>query len=323
MKLQVEAQQSPIADEARARIALVLPVFKGILFALQRGRVERLGGHARITLADLGREYREGDGDCGICFEYAVHEALNREDRNIYPIVSDVLETFCRIKGGAKSILFGAEKSGAISLVETPEKLLTEESRVLSGKIGQPAKLKRRWNTIKKAFRNSEARLWLPNSISGIWKADLFIGSEEKGRWVGTTLKLNRRDFEGAPGLRVAIYPESRAGEGPMKDEATNLILCPLPYNHSFMELFYSSFFIVKQFLAADARVPAPVALPGAADRFVAEQLAQRRDFSVLDVIEHMSPLGQPGLTIRREVGQGDENTPVDAVAPVPSTVRN
>jgi hypothetical protein len=73
MKLQVETQQAPIADQARARIALVLPVFKGILFALKLERVHRLGGYHRVTLADLGREYREGDGDCGICFEYAVH----------------------------------------------------------------------------------------------------------------------------------------------------------------------------------------------------------------------------------------------------------
>jgi hypothetical protein len=213
-----------------------------------------------------------------------------------------------------------ASNTQFISLIETPEQLITDDSRVLSGKIGQPAKLKKNWNAIKKAFRNSEARRWLPNSISGIWKADLFIGSVAKGQWVGTTLKLNKNDFEGAPGLRVAIYPETRIGEGPVRDENTNLILCPLPYNQSFMELFYSSFFVVKQFLAADARVPKPVALPGAADRFVAEQFEQRRDFPVLDVISAMAPLGQPGLTEAAQVGYGDENTPIDAVAPIAHT---
>jgi hypothetical protein len=86
------------------------------------------------------------------------------------------------------------------------------------------------------------------------------------------------------------------------------------------MELFYSSFFVVKQFLAADARVPKPVALPGAADRFVAEQFEQRRDFPVLDVISAMAPLGQPGLTEAAQVGYGDENTPIDAVAPIAHT---
>ena len=62
MKLQTEKQKAPIADAARARIALALPVLKGVLLALQQDRVARLGGHEKVTLADLGREYREGSG---------------------------------------------------------------------------------------------------------------------------------------------------------------------------------------------------------------------------------------------------------------------
>jgi hypothetical protein len=117
MKLQTEEQSAQISDAARARIALALPVLKGVLFALQRDRVEGLGGHAKVTLSDLGREYRERSGDCGICFEYAVHDSLKAQDPKICPLLSEILEDHCGIKSGAQSILFGAEKTGSIVLI--------------------------------------------------------------------------------------------------------------------------------------------------------------------------------------------------------------
>lgn len=320
MKLQSALQGERVSDAARARIALTLPVLKGILFALAGERVLRLGGHPKITLADLGREYREGSGDCGICFEYAVHDSLRAKDPNVHALISNLLDDYCGIKSGAESILFGAEKSGAISLIETSATLLDNESRVLSGKVGQPAKLLKNWGPIKRALRSVEARNRLPASIRGLWKADLFLGSAAEGRWVGSTLKLNRADFEGAAGLRVGIYPEVKKGEGPVLDDRNNLVLCPLPYDAHFMEIFYSSFFLVKQFLLANAKVPPPVNLPNSADRFVAQQLEDRRLFPVLDVIDAMYPLGQPGLARDAVVGDSaaDPDAPVDAVAPLP-----
>lgn len=322
MRLQKETQTNPVSDAARARIALALPVLKGVLFALQRDRVERLGGYEKITLSDLAREYREGSGDCGICFEYAVHDALRAKDANIYSILSETIESYCGIRTGAESILFGAEKTGGISLIETSADIINNDSRILSGKTGQPAKLKKQWDAIKKSLHDRKARERLPNSIKGLWKADLFLGSSTEGRWVGTTLKLNKADFEGAAGLRVGIYPETRRGERPSVDDSNNLILCPLPYDSSFMEIFYSSFFTIKQFLVADARLPKPVALPNSADRLVAQQLFERRDYSVLELIEAMYPMGQPNLTSEStvdEAAQGSEAAPLDAVAPVPA----
>lgn len=131
---------------------------------------------------------------------------------------------------------------------------------------------------------------------------------------------MNKPDFEGAAGLRIGIYPETRAGEGPTNDETNNLILCPLPYDNSFMELFHSAFFTLKQLLLADAKLPKPVNLPNSADRFVAQQFEDRRMFAVLDIIEAMYPLGQLDLVSESVVGpsQDDAAAPLDAVAPVP-----
>ena len=86
------------------------------------------------------------------------------------------------------------------------------------------------------------------------------------------------------------------------------------------METFYSAFFAVKQLLLADAKVPKPVALPSSADRFVAQQFEDRRDFPVLEIIENMYPMGQTNLTAESVVGpaRDDAVAPLDAIAPVP-----
>jgi hypothetical protein len=54
--------------------------------------------------------------------------------------------------------LFGAEKSGKWSLINTSQELINEDSRVLSGGIGQPPKLLRLWNTLTRAMNTEAAR---------------------------------------------------------------------------------------------------------------------------------------------------------------------
>ena len=66
----------------------------------------------------LPRLRRPSDGDIGICFEYAVHDALNKQNPMILDRVSNGL-ALCNIPGyGISSILFGAEKAGAVNLID-------------------------------------------------------------------------------------------------------------------------------------------------------------------------------------------------------------
>ena len=75
-------------------------------------------------------------------------------------------------------------------------------------------------------------------------------------------------------------------------------MVCPIPYDGSFMELFYTSWSIVQQFIAADAEMPREVNLPVPADRQAARELVSRRDYPVVDVIEALEPLSQIDLTV-------------------------
>lgn len=156
----------------------------------------------------LARLYRPGDGDCGICFEYAVHDAISNGEPDVLERIDDALTRHCRVQGDkATSILFGAEKTGSQQLIDTTGEVLTDDSLLLHGRRGRPLKLKRHLNLIAAAFRRKGVRPALPYSISGLWKADLFLGKSDTDRWVGTTVKINPQRLESARGLRVGIVP--------------------------------------------------------------------------------------------------------------------
>lgn len=67
------------------------------------------------------------------------------------------------------------------------------------------------------------------------------------------------------------------------------------------MELFYTGWRIVQQFIQADAKVPASVALPAPADRQVARELEMRRDFPIVEVIAALEAQSQRDLLVPEE----------------------
>jgi len=262
MEIRSEQQLHPVADEVSAITAVARPILSGILLSLKADVVAEVGGRDSVKLKMLPRLRRAGDGDTGICFEYAAHDAVRRQDPSVVERVYDALAQ-CNVPGNeVASILFGAEKQGSQQLINTAGALLTEESRLLSGYRGQPVKLRRHLSAAAAAFRKKGVGSDLPQSISGLWRADLFLGSPDADRWVGTTVKINRSDLRGDRGLRVAVVPANEGrSDAIYKDEQRNLVVCPLPYDGSFVETFYKAWEVVTQFLEADARVPKEVAL--------------------------------------------------------------
>lgn len=133
INIQVEQQQGRVADEVSALIAVIRPILHGLLFAIKNDVVNETGGIHNLKLFMLPRVYRPGSGDCGICFEYAVHDAIQRKDPMIIERVHDSLTSFCRVPGNdTASILFGAEKTGALQLIGNADDLLTDDSRILT-----------------------------------------------------------------------------------------------------------------------------------------------------------------------------------------------
>ena len=297
LELQLEFQENPVIDEVSAITAIVRPILAGILYSLKEQVIREAGGQNDVKLFKLPRLRRPGDGDIGICFEYAVHDAIRKKNPLIMERVEDALHQ-CNLFGREMaSILFGAEKNGALNLIETASELLTDESILLYGTKGRPAKLKAHIRSVAAAFRRPIMRTFLPQSISGLWKADLFTGNSDTDRWIGTTLKINRNQLEGAKGLRLGIVPASEGeSDAIVKDDQKNLVICPLPYDRSFMQAFYQAWEVVVQFLSADAKLPNEASLPRPPSRQVARYLEDRREFPVREVIAALDPLSQAHL---------------------------
>lgn len=325
MIIHQEQQLNPVAGEVQALLAVVGAILKGVLYALKKEVALEIGDYENMKLFMLARARKQGDGDCGICFEYAVHEALNSGDPHVLERIQDALK-LCKISGDPRSLLFGIEKSGRQQLIDTVHQEFTDDSRVLSGTQGQPPKIKRHLNELARAFRRRSTSL--PTSISGLWKADLFLGVPEAERWVGTTVKINSKALVGAQGLRIGIVPSlSGNSDKVVKDDTKNLVICPLHHDGQFMEVFYDAWNIVLAFLSADAQIPKEVVLPNPAHREVARQLQQRREFPVLDVIEALKVFAQPDLleTASKQAGlqtlaPGDDLANM-VVAPLPRLI--
>lgn len=325
LQLRIETQRNPVADDVSALFAVIRPILEGLLHALKADVVAEVGGRDNVKLKMLPRLRRPGDGDCGICFEYAVHDAVRRGDPLVTERVAEALK-ICRVPGDAMaSILFGAEKTGSQQIIATAQDTLNDESVLLYGSAGRPVKLKKHITGIAEAFRRPAARDALPSSVSGVWKADLFLGTTDEHKWVGTTVKIQPRDLEPARGLRVGIHPVKQGeSDKPRKDaKRPSLVLCPLLHDGSFMEVFFTGWILVQQFLAADARLPKEVALPRPADRQIAKELEARREFPVVDIIEALAPLAQPELLetsagdTEVELTRGEEPEVEAVVAPV------
>lgn len=151
--LTLEIQNDEVGEAVRARYTMTASIIRAMLYSSNREMVKALGGPEKITLEQLARIYQEGTGDFGICFEYALHDSIRARHKSIYPIIEDVLHSFCKIKNGAESILFGLEKNGTLNIVETAKNSLTTDARVLVGKQGQPPLLKHRIGILDRAFR--------------------------------------------------------------------------------------------------------------------------------------------------------------------------
>lgn len=304
MQLIKEKQVSPIESEVLARISIIRPILTSLLIGIKQDILDELGGIDKIKLKMLPRAYRPGAGDIGFCFEWAIHDAIRRQEPDVLNRLEDAARK-CRLPGhNFESILFGLEKSGKVQIIDTANRVLTSDSRILTGERAQPLKLKGYLNMLSAAFNRPETRKALPSSISGLWKADLFFGTTDADRWLGTSLKINPTQLEGARGLRIGIVPAAQGrSDRVFFDDKKNIMVCPIPYDGTFMELFYISWGIVQQFIAADAQMPREVSLPTPADRQVVRELVSRREFPIMDVVDALEPLSQPNLTEQDQQG--------------------
>ena len=303
MQINEEHQNNPVADPVDALVAVTRPIFAAVLAGvsedtLARWKHERL----EVPLGGLADVRTQSDGETGVAFEYAVHSAMLDGNPVVLERVTDALKKCNITSTNPTSILFAVEKNRQAQLLRTQRELITDASRVLSGKRGNPVKLKGQLNTLEAAFNRKTTKTGLPQSISGLWKSDLFLGDPTPDHWVGTTVKTNVSRLEGAIGLRVAIVPAvADRTDAIYIDEKKNLIVCPMPYDGSFVQTFYEGRRVVQALLASNFKVPKPGILTTNAEREVARMWIERRDLTVGDALAAMETFQQQGLLRRKD----------------------
>lgn len=231
-----------------------------------------------------------------------MHDAIRNSHASVMERITDGLK-LCNIANPkVSSLLFGAEKSGRISVIDSTIEELTDDSSLMIGSRGRPVKLKRHINSVMASFRSQRKRAALPTSISGLWKADLFVGDTGDDKWVGTKVKINKKDLEGAQGLRLAVVPSKQGiSDKIVLDTGKNLIVVPVPYDLDFMELFLTAIQTIKFVFSRDARMPTEAEVPSSSARALAKTLVDRREAPVLELIEALAIICQPDLLRKEE----------------------
>ena len=77
-------QSNEVNSEYEALFSVIHPILTGLVYTLKHEIVEQVGGYENISLELFTRLYEPGDGDCGICFEYAVHDAIISKDPDVF-----------------------------------------------------------------------------------------------------------------------------------------------------------------------------------------------------------------------------------------------
>lgn len=303
MQVNEEHQNNPVADPVDALVAVTRPIFAAVLAGVSEATLVRWG-HDRLNvpLAGLANVRTQSDGETGVAFEYAVHSAMLDKNPAVLERVTDALKKCNIVSADPTSILFAVEKNRQAQLLRTQRDLITDASRVLSGKRGNPVKLKGQLNTLEAAFNRKTTKSGLPQSISGLWKSDLFLGDPAPDHWVGTTVKTNVSKLEGAIGLRVAIVPAvADKSDAIYLDEKRNLIVCPMPYDGSFVQVFYEGRRVVQALLSSDFKEPKPGVLTTNAEREVARMWIARQSLTVGEALDAMETFQQQGLLHRKD----------------------
>jgi hypothetical protein len=91
MDVRKEVQESPVGAEVPALYAVVRPILTAMLLSLRDEVVADYGGHQNVLLRQLARNRNPNDGEPGVCFEYAVHDAIINRDAEVIERISDAL----------------------------------------------------------------------------------------------------------------------------------------------------------------------------------------------------------------------------------------
>ena len=110
-------QTNEVNSEYEALFSVIHPILTGLALSLKQSVVNEIGGYESMSLGLFTRLYEPGDGDCGICFEYAVHEAIVNKNPDVLNRIDSALSKYCKIKGDTPSSIYLEQKNLGIFIL--------------------------------------------------------------------------------------------------------------------------------------------------------------------------------------------------------------
>lgn len=163
-----------------------------------------------LTLEDLGYIYntttKNNKGLHGFSWELSIYNAIKFNDNHI----QDLINTSINMLTGetsyerVKAILWGGEKKEINP--ENIKNILSDEDLIWTER--GPLPFKQYIDMIYLAFNRSEFRKKLPQGLSGVWRADLFVKKTNSNMWFAVTVKFNRSDVKKFNGLSIGVHFE-------------------------------------------------------------------------------------------------------------------
>ena len=206
-------QRAPVDEYGRALYAVARSITRALYDQVGSEDLTDLNtAREDITLRQLAKLSRldRDKGMFGDGFEWAVHEAvLGGEWRVTERVDAALRRASPSFKNLDKptSLLFGHERAKYLGFLEATIAGAGTEARLLPDGRGHPFAFAA-WVPV--AAKGYAAEGELPDRIQKIWKTDLFLGSNDASRYIGTTIKSNWHQLEGGPGLRIAVVPEAK-----------------------------------------------------------------------------------------------------------------
>lgn len=267
--IETDSQKILCNDPLRAEFISLIGVLEGFLNKVSKKHFNIINSDKLedVTLAELGLIYNnflyKNTGMQGVCWEYAIYYAIAYQNTYVQDLINNAINYLSKKNTSEKinAILWGGEKS-SISLENIKKNLKDNET------IWTPNKeysFKNYIDIIKDSFNKKNIRNTLPNDMSGIWKADLFVKKDSSNTWYAVTVKWNKSNMECYPGLSIGIYFEyvnpNNTQQNPydIKQNPFPLINmfgknyfvnCSIPFYFNFGEYYAYTFRLVKNALA-------------------------------------------------------------------------
>lgn len=240
------SQTAPVDEYGRALYAVARSIIRALLDSLGIEDLTDLNcDRPDVTFRQLAKIIRldRDKGMRGDGFEWAVHEALvGGEPRVVETVIRALERASSKLFRGVsrpQSLLFGYERAKYLGFLEAiVSKAGHGALLVPDGEQGRPFFFGK-WVPV--AARGKDAEPDLATRIKKMWKTDLFIGDDERMRFVAATVKSNWHQLESGPGLRLAIVPEAADLE-PTIIEQNGLILAVLADPTGFAGLFNDAY---------------------------------------------------------------------------------